>query len=229
MTGNEKQKAGAVIVAAGSSQRMGGADKVFAPLRGKPVLTRVVDTFQKCDSIDRIVVVLSKQNLEKGKQLVVENKWSKVTDICPGGERRQDSVIAGLDCLGNCGWVVIHDGGRPLVTVELIESGLDAAAETGAAVAAVPVTDTIKVAGDDMIVQGTPPRQSMWSVQTPQVFRYDIITEAYRMLKYEVTDDARAVERAGGSVKIYAGSYDNIKITKPDDLALAEFLLQKKA
>jgi len=229
MTGNEKQKAGAVIVAAGSSQRMGGADKVFAPLRGKPVLTRVVDTFQKCDSIDRIVVVLSKQNLEKGKQLVTGEGWSKVADVCPGGERRQDSVIAGLDCLGNCEWVVIHDGGRPLVTVELIESGLDAAAETGAAVAAVPVTDTIKVAGDDMIVQGTPPRQSMWSVQTPQVFRYDIITEAYRMLKYEVTDDARAVERAGGSVKIYAGSYDNIKITKPDDLALAEFLLQKKA
>ncbi len=229
MTGNEKQKAGAVIVAAGSSRRMGGADKVFAPLGGKPVLTRVVDTFQKCDSIDRIVVVLSKQNLEKGKQLVTGEGWSKVADVCPGGERRQDSVIAGLDCLGNCEWVVIHDGGRPLVTVELIESGLDAAAETGAAVAAVPVTDTIKVAGDDMIVQGTPPRQSMWSVQTPQVFRYDIITEAYRMLKYEVTDDARAVERAGGSVKIYAGSYDNIKITKPDDLALAEFLLQKKA
>jgi len=229
MTGNEKQKAGAVIVAAGSSQRMGGADKVFAPLGGKPVLTRVVDTFQKCDSIDRIVVVLSKQTLEKGKQLVTGEGWSKVADVCPGGERRQDSVIAGLDCLGNCEWVVIHDGGRPLVTVELIESGLDAAAETGAAVAAVPVTDTIKVAGDDMIVQGTPPRQSMWSVQTPQVFRYDIITEAYRMLKYEVTDDARAVERAGGSVKIYAGSYDNIKITKPDDLALAEFLLQKKA
>jgi 2-C-methyl-D-erythritol 4-phosphate cytidylyltransferase len=229
MTGNEKQKAGAVIVAAGSSRRMGGADKVFALLGGKPVLTRVVDTFQKCDSIDRIVVVLSKQNLEKGKQLVTGEGWSKVADVCPGGERRQDSVIAGLDCLGNCEWVVIHDGGRPLVTVELIESGLDAAAETGAAVAAVPVTDTIKVAGDDMIVQGTPPRQSMWSVQTPQVFRYDIITEAYRMLKYEVTDDARAVERAGGSVKIYAGSYDNIKITKPDDLALAEFLLQKKA
>jgi len=229
MTGNEKQKAGAVIVAAGSSRRMGGADKVFALLGGKPVLTRVVDTFQKCDSIDRIVVVLSKQNLEKGKQLVTGEGWSKVADVCPGGERRQDSVIAGLDCLGNCEWVVIHDGGRPLVTVELIESGLDAAAETGAAVAAVPVTDTIKVAGDDMIVQGTPPRQSMWSAQTPQVFRYDIITEAYRMLKYEVTDDARAVERAGGSVKIYAGSYDNIKITKPDDLALAEFLLQKKA
>jgi len=214
-------------VAAGSGRRMAGMDKVFAPLDGRPVLARVIDTFQNCDSIDRVVIVLSKENLKKGKKLVNEEGWNKVSGVCQGGERRQDSVIAGLEQIGNCGWVVIHDGARPLVTADLIESGLEAAVETGSAIAAVPVTDTIKVAGDDLVVQGTPPRQNLWSVQTPQVFKYDIINEAYRRLKYEVTDDARAVEHAGGSVRIYAGSHENIKITTPDDIALAEFLLKK--
>jgi 2-C-methyl-D-erythritol 4-phosphate cytidylyltransferase len=224
---NNQQKVGAVIVAAGSSLRMGGIDKMFVMLGRKPVLARVVDIFQESSLIDQIVIVLSEQNLERGKRLVARNGWSKVTDVCPGGERRQDSVIAGLSRLNNCIWVIIQDGARPLVTQNLIKSGLDAAVETGAAIAAVPVTDTIKVAGDDQIVQGTPPRQSLWAVQTPQVFRFDIITEAYRQLRYEVTDDARAVEHAGGKVKLYMGTCDNIKITTPDDLALARVLMKK--
>ena len=224
---NSQQKVGAVIVAAGMSQRMGGVDKVLAPLGGKPVLVRVIAVFQRCNSIDQIVVVLSEQNLGQGQQLIAEQGWPKVTDVCPGGERRQDSVVAGLNRLGDCSWVVIHDGARPLVTEDLIEQGLEAAQETGAAVAAVPVTDTIKVAGDDQVVQGTPPRQNLWAVQTPQVFRFDIIAEAYHQLRYEVTDDARPVEQLGYKVKLYMSSYDNIKITTPDDLALAEILWQK--
>ncbi len=227
MRKDEKQKVGAVIVAAGSSRRMGGVDKVLAPLGGKPVLARVIDVFQKCASIDQIVVVLSQQNLEKGQQLVAEQGWSKVTDVCPGGERRQDSVVAGLSRLSHCSWVVIHDGARPLVTVDLIEDGLEAATETGAAVAAVPVTDTIKVAGDDRFVQETPPRHNLWAVQTPQVFRFDIIAEAYRQAKGEATDDATLVEQLGFRVKLYMGSYGNIKVTTPDDLALAEVFVQK--
>ncbi len=222
------KKVGAVIAAGGSSQRMGKIDKLFAPLGGKPALAQVIDTFQRCSSIDQIVVVLGEQNLKQGEQLVAEQGWSKVTDVCPGGARRQDSVVAGLSRLSNCSWVVIHDGARPLVTQGLIEQGLEAAQETGAAIAAVPVTDTIKVAGDDQIVQGTPPRRNLWAVQTPQVFRFDIITEAYHQLKYEVTDDARAVELLGYKVKLYMGSYDNIKITTSDDLALAEILWQKR-
>ncbi len=221
------KKVGTVIAAGGSSQRMGGVDKMFAPLGEKPLLARVVDTFQRCNSIDQIVIVLSEQNLKQGEKLVAEQGWSKVTEVCPGGERRQDSVAAGLNRLSQCSWVVIHDGARPLVTEDLIERGLEAAIETGAAIAAVPVTDTIKVAGDDQIVQGTPPRRNLWAVQTPQVFRFDIISEAYHQLKYEVTDDARAVEQLGYKVKLYMGSYDNIKITTPEDLALAEILWQK--
>jgi len=222
-----QQKVGAVITAAGFSQRMGGVDKMFALLGGKPVLARVVDVFQSCDFIDRIVVVVSKQSLEKCRQLVAEQAWSKVADVYAGGERRQDSVAAGLSRLEGCHWVVIHDGARPLVTDDLIRRGLAEAEETGAAVAAVPVTDTIKVAGDDRIVRSTPLRDNLWAVQTPQVFRFDIITKAYRQVKAEVTDDASLVEQSGYKVKLYMGSYDNIKVTIPDDLAVAEVLWQK--
>jgi len=224
---DSSEKVGAVIVAAGRGERMGGVDKMFALLGGKPVLTRVVDVFQGCSLIDQVVVVLSEQNLEPGKQLVAQAGWSKVTDVCPGGQRRQDSVVAGLELLKDCHWVVVHDGARPLVTVDLIEAGLKAAEETGAAVAAVPVTDTIKVAGDDGFVLETPPRPSLWTVQTPQVFRSDVITEAYRQ-EDKVTDDASLVERLGYRVKLYMGSYDNIKITTPDALALAEILWRKQ-
>ena len=227
MRAGNQQKVGAVIVAAGSSQRMGGVDKVFAPLGGKPILARVVDIFQRCNPVDQIIVVLSEQNLERGQQLVSEQGWSKVSDVCAGGRRRQDSVAAGLSRLSNCKWVVVHDGSRPLVTVGLIGRGLEEARETGAAVAAVPVTDTIKVAGDDGIVRQTPPRQNLWAVQTPQVFDYEMITGAYSRVNGDVTDDASLVEQLGCGVKIYRGSYDNIKITTPDDLALAEVLWRK--
>ncbi len=228
MAEKEKQKTGVVIVAAGSSERMGGIDKMFAIIDEKPVLARVIEVFQSCARIDDIVIVLNEQNVEEGKRLAAGAGWSKVKDVCEGGKRRQDSVLNGLDCLGECDWVVIHDGARPLVTTKLIENGLDSAEETGAAIAAVPVTDTIKIVAEDLTIQGTPPRQSLWAAQTPQVFRYDVITNAYRKLKYEVTDDARAVELTGGSVKIYQGSNDNIKITTPEDLAIAEILLQKR-
>jgi len=224
---SSQQKVGAIIVAAGSSRRMGGTDKVFAPLGGKPILARVIDAFEECQSVNQVVIVVSKQNVESCRKLVAEEGWSKVTEVCPGGKRRQDSVAAGLSQLKNCQWVVIHDGARPLLTVDLIEQGLAEARETGAAVAAVPVTDTIKLAGDDRIVRQTPPRQNLWAVQTPQVFRYDIIAEAYRQAKGEVTDDASLVEQLGYKVKLYMGTYDNIKVTTPDDLALAEILWRK--
>ncbi len=224
---DNEQQVGAVIVAAGWSQRMGGVDKMLALLGGKPVLAWAVDVFQQCKLIDQIVAVVSKQSLGRCQRLVAERGWSKVTDVCVGGRRRQDSVAAGLSRLSHCQWVIIHDGARPLVTEGLIEQGLKVAAETGAAIAVVPVTDTIKMAGDDRVVQQTLPRGNLWTVQTPQVFRFDIITEAYRRVKAEVTDDASLVEQLDYKVKLYMGSYDNIKITTPDDLALAEILRHK--
>ena len=203
---------------------MGGADKMFARLGGKTILSLVVETFQKCNAVDQIILVVNQQSVDKVRQSVAENHWDKITEVCVGGKRRQDSVAAGLKQLRDCHWVIIHDGARPLVTRDLIEQGLEAAKETGAAVAAVPVTDTIKVAGDDRIVLETPPRQNLWAVQTPQVFRFGIITKAYQQAKDEVTDDASLVEQAGYKVKLYMGSYDNIKVTTNYDLLIAETL-----
>lgn len=206
---------------------MNGIDKVLAPLGDRPVLSYVLAAFDGCKSVDHIVLVVNEKSLEPCRKLIAEQALSTPIDVCIGGKRRQDSVAAGLKQLKDCDWVVIHDGARPLVSKELIEEGLKAAQETSAAVAAVPVTDTIKIAGDDRIVRQTPPRQNLWAVQTPQVFRFDIITQAYQKAKGEVTDDASLVEQLGYKVKLYIGSYDNIKITNPDDLALAEVLLKK--
>lgn len=223
----KQPKVSAIIVAAGDSQRMGGVDKLFAPLGAKPVLARVLDAFENCKKVDQIVLVMGAKNIEEGRRIVALGHWTKLTDICLGGKRRQDSVAEGLRTVKETDWVIIHDGARPFVTVDLIERGLEAAKETGAAVAAVPVTDTIKFVKDSEIVRQTLPRQNLRAVQTPQVFRADIIKNTYKFVPGDVTDDAALVEKAGYKVKLYMGSYDNIKITTPDDLAVAGALWQK--
>ena len=217
--------AAAIIVAAGRGQRMGGKDKIFAPLGGRALLAWPLYTCQRCRQIRRVILVVNQANLDRARDLVVDEGFSKVTAIVPGGVERQQSVAAGLAQVGDCKWVVIHDGARPLLTEALIEQGLEAAARSGAAVAAVPVTDTIKLADDDNFVMGTPPRDKLWAVQTPQVFRFDIISRAHRQAAGPATDDAALVEQAGYKVRLYMGSYDNIKVTTPGDLALAEILL----
>jgi 2-C-methyl-D-erythritol 4-phosphate cytidylyltransferase len=221
-----KIKVGVIIVAAGESRRMQGVDKILAPLGNKSVLAWSIEAFEECPAVERIILVNSQNHLGPVKCMAVERKWTKVAEVCIGGKRRQDSVAAGLKMLGNCEWVIIHDGARPLVNRDIIERGLDAANETGAASAAVPVTDTIKLVGDDMNVIETPPRSHLWAVQTPQFFRFSIIEEAYRQAKGDVTDDAMLVEQVGGKVKLYLGSYDNIKITTPRDLAVAELMIK---
>jgi 2-C-methyl-D-erythritol 4-phosphate cytidylyltransferase len=214
-------KVAAIIVAAGDSQRMGGIDKLFALLGGEPVLARVLDAFESCKKIDRIVLVMSAKNIDEGRRIVALGHWKKVSDIIPGGKRRQDSVAEGLRIIRESDWIVIHDGARPFVTVDLIERGLEAAKETGAAVAAVPVIDTIKEVTDGGIVRQTLSRQNLRAIQTPQVFRFDIIKNTYKFVTADATDDASLVEKAGYKVKLYMGAYDNIKITTPVDLAAA--------
>lgn len=207
---------------------MGGVDKIFASLWGKPLLAHSVDVFQGCPAIDQVVIVLSQDKVEAGRRLVREYNWSKVIEVCPGGVRRQDSVREGLKRLSGCQWVVIHDGARPCLGVDLIERGLEQARESGAAIAAIPVKDTIKVVSPDAFVEETPLRHSLWAVQTPQVFRFDIIDEAHRKAQGEVTDDATLVEQLGYRVKVYPGSDTNIKVTSPEDLALAEAILKSR-
>ena len=222
------EKVGAIVVAAGVGKRMGGADKIFAKLAGKPLLARTVDVFQRCPAIDQVIIVLHEDRLQEGWQLIKENRLSKVSDICPGGVRRQDSVKEGLQKLCDCQWVVIHDGARPCLSQTLIDEGLDEARQSGAAVPALSVTDTIKVVDSDSFVVETPLRQHLRSVQTPQVFRYDIISEAYRRSDSDVTDDATLVENLGYRVKVYPGSDTNIKVTTPEDLYLAEAFFRNK-
>jgi 2-C-methyl-D-erythritol 4-phosphate cytidylyltransferase len=223
-----KQKVGVIIAAAGTSNRMGGIDKMFAPLGDKPVLARVVSVFEASPLVDRIVIVLNASNLAQGQKLDRTEDWQKVDAIIPGGLRRQDSVKEGLVRLNDCRWIIIHDGARPLVNIELIENGLMAAKGTGAAVAAVPVTDTIKLADEQNLVMETLPRQKLWAVQTPQVFKFDIINRAYQAADSEVTDDAALVEALGIKVKLYPGNYNNIKLTTPADLVGAELMWQRK-
>ncbi len=223
-----KEKVGAVIVAAGKGERMEGLDKVFSFLSGEPVLARSVSVFEHSPLIDQIIMVLREDAIGHGLRLVVEKKWRKVTEVCPGGKRRQDSVLCGLKQLSDCSWAIIHDGARPFVTGEMIEEGLKAAQESGASVAAVPVKDTIKSVGDGGFITKTPSRDSLWAAQTPQVFRFDVIKKAYGKIKEDVTDDATLVEKMGIRVKAFKGSYDNIKITTPDDLKLAEIIRRRE-
>jgi len=218
-------KVGVIIAAAGSSERMSGIDKMFALLRGKPLLAWSVDTCQECDLVQQIVIVLNSENLKLGQKLAKERAWSKAT-VCLGGARRQDSVREGIHRLQDCEWVMMHDGARPFLTLDLVENGLEAAIETGAAVAAMPVKDTIKLADDTGVVVKTLQRNELWAAQTPQVFRFDMLIKAYQELTTEVTDDAAAVERLGYKVKLYMGAYNNIKVTTPEDLALAQILAQ---
>jgi 2-C-methyl-D-erythritol 4-phosphate cytidylyltransferase len=222
------QKVAAIIVAAGAGRRMGGFDKVLGALAGEPLLVHATRPFQQCPAVSQIVIVVSGEKERQCRAMVAGPEWSKVTDICLGGDRRQDSVAAGLKRLREFDWVIIHDGARPLVTVDLIERGLAAARETGAAAAAVPVTDTIKVVDDSEIVRQTLPRQNLRAVQTPQVFRFDVIQIAHYQDTDDVTDDASLVERLGHKVKLYMGAHDNIKVTTPADLALAEILLRRR-
>ena len=211
------------MIAAGTSQRMAGINKLFAPLGGKPLLAWSVDTCQRCSLIQQIVLVLNDKDLARGEKLKEERDWSKVT-LCLGGARRQDSVREGLRRIRDCDLVMIHDGARPFLTLDLIEDGLKIVEETGASVAAVPVKDTIKLAADERLVGETLQRDKLWAAQTPQMFSFDVIMRAYENLSAEVTDDATAVELLGHKVQLYMGDYRNIKVTTTEDLALARII-----
>jgi 2-C-methyl-D-erythritol 4-phosphate cytidylyltransferase len=207
---------------------MAGLDKLFAPLSGWPLLARTLTAFQECAAVHRVVLVLAAENLARGLALAEEENLTKVRTVCLGGRRRQDSVREGLETLGPCAWVVVHDGARPLVTPQLIEEGLVAARETGAAVCGLPAQETVKRVDDHGQVARTLDRRRLWLIQTPQVFRYDILREAYERSRRPATDDAALVERLGVKVRVYLGSPRNLKVTTPEDLALAEALLKSQ-
>ncbi|MGA2285203.1 MAG: 2-C-methyl-D-erythritol 4-phosphate cytidylyltransferase [Dehalococcoidia bacterium] len=226
--GRAKKGVGAIIVAAGRSLRMGGGDKIWVSVGGRPLLAHTVSMFQFSSAVDKIVLVLSSDRQKLGLSLIKGAHFGKVAEICFGGEERQQSVRSGLEALGPCEWVIVHDGARPLVTTKLIEQGLAAARQTGAATCAVPVHDTLKLVNERHIVEKSLERNGLWLIQTPQVFRYDILMEAHRKAdgRAFASDDAALVERLGYEVKVFEGSYHNIKVTTPEDLVLAQMLLK---
>lgn len=217
----------AVIAAAGASTRMGG-DKLFMPLAGIPVLARTLMQFELCPAVTEIIVVTREDRIVPVADLCREYGITKATKILAGGATRAESAAAGVfQADRHSGLIAIADGARPLVTPELIAKTVEAAKTYRAAAVAVPVKDTIKTA-ENGVVTGTPDRSSLFAVQTPQVFDADLIKGALTKALRDhlpVTDDCSAVEALGHPVYLIEGSYENIKITTPEDLALAEALL----
>lgn len=223
------KRCGAVIVAAGSASRMGGIDKVMAPLNGEPMIVRTVRAFQNCDAISEIVVVTREDLILPITSLCAQ--MDKVQAVVAGGSSRQESVHLGLNALsGKCKLAAIHDGARPLISWQVIDRVVRAAHTYGAAAPAIPVKDTIKVVQGG-VVKETPDRASLQAVQTPQVFDFDILRGALKKAKQDgaqVTDDCSAVERIGLTVKIVEGEERNLKVTTPLDLKIAQLLLEEE-
>ena len=219
----------AIILAAGKSERMGGGvDKAFLSLVNKPVVAWSLMAFEKCPDVDRIVLVVRKEQLVAAKAVVKMFGISKIFKIVAGGGKRQESVAAGLAaCDVDTRYVVVHDGARPLVTPELITEVVKLVKRTPAVTVGRPVTDSIKLCEKGTAVTRSVEREKLWAVQTPQAFQIRELRAAYKALgNKEVTDDCMAVERNGGSVKILSSLKPNVKITTVEDLQLAGALLK---
>jgi 2-C-methyl-D-erythritol 4-phosphate cytidylyltransferase len=221
----------AIIVAAGKGSRMNmDINKQYIEICGKSVLARTIQVFEDCSWVDEIILVVNEFDIIYCKQYIIDvYGFSKVKFLVAGGETRQESVRNGLLQVNKeCGIVLIHDGARPFASDESIIESIRIAAEFGAACVAVPVKDTIKSADNEGFVQMTLDRSTLWSIQTPQTFRYDIIMEAHNSASdagFIGTDDAMLVERLGYKMKLVTGSYYNIKITTKEDLILARAIV----
>lgn len=220
----------AIIPAAGSGSRMNtSCPKQYLDLAGKPVLIHTVSAFHRNQGIQQIVVVVPSDRIESTRELLLKWKLDSKTEVVAGGKRRQDSVKAGFDVLDNSiDIVLIHDGARPLVTDELINRCHLAAAKHGAAIAAIPVKDTLKKCFPDNSIEKTIDRTNLWQAQTPQAARLPLLRKAFdKVGTSDVTDEASLLESAGIAVKIVPGSETNIKITRPEDLTIANKIIMQ--
>jgi len=226
-------KVTAIVPAAGAGRRF-GANKPFVLLRGKPLFLWALTALEEAPEISEIIPVFKDSDMGAGRELIERHSLSKVKRIAGGGPERQDSVANALKLISpETDIVLIHDGGRPLIETALISMAIAALADGpwgDGVITAVPPKDTVKEAAPDGVVLMTLDRRALWSVQTPQVFRRDIILRAYERASSEgfySTDDSALVERYGGRVSILMGSYRNIKVTTPEDIAIAEVFLRE--
>lgn len=229
----EKSYVSAIVVAAGSGSRMkAGRNKQYLYLNGTPILAHTLRAFEKCSSIDEVVLVISSQDEDLCRREVLgPNRFLKVKAIAFGGETRQESMYNGLLRVHPKSEIIVtHDGARPLIHPRTLTQCVEETILHGATVVAVPVKETIKVVNEDLTVVDTPKRAQLWSVQTPQTFVKSLLLEAHQKASQDGfvgTDDAMLVERLGHPVKIVKGYYENIKITTPEDLILAESIFQR--
>jgi 2-C-methyl-D-erythritol 4-phosphate cytidylyltransferase len=221
----------AIIVAGGSSQRM-GSDKLFAIIAGETVMAHAVRAFNCAASVAEIIVVARQERHDEIRKIADDAGFKKIRSIVCGGERRQDSVRAGLDRIDRgAGYVAVHDAARPLVTAEQIDRTFERCRVHGAAALAQPVNDTLKRADADVFVIGSVDRHQLYAMQTPQIFDRQLLENAYRAVYAEnisVTDEVSAVERLGHKVALVLNSDFNFKITYPRDLPMAEFVLKQR-
>lgn len=223
---------GVIIAAAGRGRRM-GLNKQFIIIQDMPVLAHTLKTFNSLELVNSIVLVTGAEDIEYCSGNIIDKyKLNKVTEIIEGGSERQYSIVNGINALkGKCEIVVTHDGARPFVTPAIIERSVEEAYVYGAAACAVPVKDTIKIADDLNFALETPDRSRLFAVQTPQTFMFDIIYRAHmKALEdgFKGTDDTMLVERLGMKIKLFEGSYENIKITTPEDVYIAEAIMKFK-
>ena len=224
-----------IIAAAGKGTRMNSdINKQYINICGVPVLARSIGVFQECKLINEIIVVVNKDDIIFCKKNIIDTyEFTKVTQIVAGGDSRQKSVLNGLNAVNkDTEIVLIHDGARPFVKIKNIMDSIKGASEYGACVVGTPVKDTIKFVKSGEEIDSTPNRDILWAAQTPQSFKREILMEGYRKAiedNFIGTDDSVLVERLGIQVKIIMGSYENIKITTPEDIIIAESILKDKA
>ena len=223
----------AIILAAGQGKRMNaGMNKQFLKLNGKTILEHTLTAFDTAACVDGYLVVAHPNEIDYVRQEYFGEQHPKLLNVVAGGKERQDSVYQGLKALPQeCAYVLIHDGARPFVTEEIMRRCLKSAKEVGSGVAGVGVKDTIKQCNEQGIVMQTIPRDTLWSVQTPQVFAKEKIVEAYEAAMqagYYGTDDASLAEWNGQAVQMVMGDYDNIKMTTQEDLAVGENILKRR-
>lgn len=224
--GVENEFCSVVIVAGGQGTRMESrVNKVYIDLMGKTVIERTLDAFEESNMVDEIILVVNQKDIEFCSKEIINNKYNKIKGIIPGGLTRKESVSNGLGAVSeDSKFILIHDGARPLVTTDVIEQCIAEAMKYGAVSTGVKVKDTIKVVDKDGFVSNTLDRKSLWAVQTPQVFKKEIIFAAHKeanSLGIETTDDAMLVENMGYKLKMVEGSYENIKLTTPEDVIVA--------
>lgn len=225
-------KTAAIVLAAGSGKRMqAGQNKMFLQLSGKTVLERTVSAFQHCDAVDGIVVVAKAEELAQVKEILPQKIYDKIVAYTAGGKERQDSVLCGLHMLdAQYSKVLIHDGARPFVSDELVHNLLDGLTPGSGTIAGVPAKDTVKRVNADGIVEETLVRSELWNIQTPQCFYTNEILSCYEQAQrenYSGTDDASLAEKYGLSVHVVQAYYENIKLTTPEDLDVAEVFLKR--